>query len=777
MNKFSEVFRTNYNKVFWILISLVLFLFAWQKQRWDGDIFWALEAGKWILENGEVPKVDLFSHTFSGEKWIDFTWGFQVLLFTFFNYFGGWYGIFLLHFVLTLTFIILYFNLLSCELNNKKYLVMFLVAMSLPVFLPRLFMRPHIAEFIFVAAFMLLLSLYSKSKDNRYVWPLLVLQVLWINFHSSFILGYFLCGVWSMGLVIDDLISQKFSFEVFKRSCNQYRNLIFVSFLLPVVSILNPYGFELVYYPFVHQSFYNHEALKYIQEWASLDFMNTMTIIDFSNPLQVTFVFLIYFFIYNTFKNYRIIKPYYFFVFLAASYLAFNYSRFAPLFVLFVVPALAQAFLKYYDNFTPVRFKKDIIFLLLTTVTIIGVGVNKLYKQNFDYLGVGIIKEYFPEGSVAYLNTNNIEGNLFNGYLEGGYFINNYSGGKVVIDGRTPTVYSGNFYWKFRLASSAVKWDKFSEENNIEIAVPRNSTKVCDYLIKDINWVPVFYDDTSVVFLKNIDKYKRHIENSPFKKFTPCKSSVTTLISNSDPGILKDIFNENVEFINSLDSLDMTDRLVYPYRYIAAIADKLDEDFLLKGLDYVDYGLTVAGSSDSKPYLLILKASILNKLGKVLEALEIYEYLIYKHSDINSVLRSSAVFYFNNGNFDRSQELIYRYIDKVGHNAEFEDYKVLGRSCFNLEDYECSSWALERAAYLADDSEVVDLENIYLSISLNEMDKSELAVKVLNSVLLDSPDFLIKIQEIIDSLISADEDLKADKLRILLQSTQDYMSE
>lgn len=47
------------------------------------DVWWHLSAGRWILAHRAVPAADAFSFTLAGAPWIDFEWGFQLLLYPF----------------------------------------------------------------------------------------------------------------------------------------------------------------------------------------------------------------------------------------------------------------------------------------------------------------------------------------------------------------------------------------------------------------------------------------------------------------------------------------------------------------------------------------------------------------------------------------------------------------------------------------------------------------------------------------------------------------------
>lgn len=45
------------------------------------DLFWHLSAGRWIAENGSIPRADPFSFTRGGEPWVDFEWAFQLFVY------------------------------------------------------------------------------------------------------------------------------------------------------------------------------------------------------------------------------------------------------------------------------------------------------------------------------------------------------------------------------------------------------------------------------------------------------------------------------------------------------------------------------------------------------------------------------------------------------------------------------------------------------------------------------------------------------------------------
>lgn len=53
------------------------------------DVWWHLSAGRWIWAHGAAPFAETFSFTLEGAPWIDFEWGFQLLLYPF-GLLGDW---------------------------------------------------------------------------------------------------------------------------------------------------------------------------------------------------------------------------------------------------------------------------------------------------------------------------------------------------------------------------------------------------------------------------------------------------------------------------------------------------------------------------------------------------------------------------------------------------------------------------------------------------------------------------------------------------------------
>jgi hypothetical protein len=58
----------------------------------DPDTYWHVMTGRWIIAHGDVPRVDVFSHTAAGTPWIDGEWLSQVVMAVTYDH-AGWLGL------------------------------------------------------------------------------------------------------------------------------------------------------------------------------------------------------------------------------------------------------------------------------------------------------------------------------------------------------------------------------------------------------------------------------------------------------------------------------------------------------------------------------------------------------------------------------------------------------------------------------------------------------------------------------------------------------------
>ncbi|NKE66047.1 hypothetical protein RAMLITH_09465 [Ramlibacter sp. RBP-2] len=151
----------------------------------DGDTYWHVAAGRWILEHGAVPTQDPFSHTRLGAPWTAHEWLSEVLL-ELAHAAGGWE----LVAALTALAFALSISILGRALLRSLEPIHVVAAMTLAVLMTagHLVARPHILAMPLLVAWAAEL-VRARDRDAAPPFWLLPLMTLWANMHGGFTLG------------------------------------------------------------------------------------------------------------------------------------------------------------------------------------------------------------------------------------------------------------------------------------------------------------------------------------------------------------------------------------------------------------------------------------------------------------------------------------------------------------------------------------------------------------------------------------------------------------
>jgi hypothetical protein len=156
------------------------------------DAWWHLSAGRWIWTHGSVPAADTFSYTRAGAPWIDFEWGFQLLLYPF-GLLGDW-GLWAAKALL----LILSFLPIDGLLRDRKASPLERAvgaALWAAAVLPKADLR---ADLISAAFFAWQLRRLHAGKASFLAGFLAF--ALWANLHAGFALGLALYPAWALVL-------------------------------------------------------------------------------------------------------------------------------------------------------------------------------------------------------------------------------------------------------------------------------------------------------------------------------------------------------------------------------------------------------------------------------------------------------------------------------------------------------------------------------------------------------------------------------------------------
>ncbi len=179
-----------------LMFALVMFLPAILN---DGDTFWQICTGAWILDHRAIPAIDPFSFTAGDRPWVTHEWLAEILMALAFRA-AGLPGVM----VLTAGAVGLTAGVLLHYLRRflPGVYALLALAVALSNTAPSMLARPHLLAWPCLA---LWCGSLVTARANRRApsFALLPVMVLWINLHGSFMVGLMLSGAFMIEALFD----------------------------------------------------------------------------------------------------------------------------------------------------------------------------------------------------------------------------------------------------------------------------------------------------------------------------------------------------------------------------------------------------------------------------------------------------------------------------------------------------------------------------------------------------------------------------------------------
>lgn len=164
----------------------------------DGDSWWHVAAGGWMLDHHSILRSDVFSYTFAGKPWHAHEWLAEVLMALAFHA-AGWSGVVLLYGAAAGAALAILARRLGRALAPFSLIVVLLVAFG--CMSPNLLARPHLLALPLLAAWTAGL-LAARDKGQRPPLALAGLMIPWANLHGGYVLGLVLLGPFALEALI-----------------------------------------------------------------------------------------------------------------------------------------------------------------------------------------------------------------------------------------------------------------------------------------------------------------------------------------------------------------------------------------------------------------------------------------------------------------------------------------------------------------------------------------------------------------------------------------------
>lgn len=524
-NKYKVLDISEY--VLGLIAAIGLFLFVHLNMSYelqDPDIWLHLKTGEYIVQHRTVPQVDIFSSTVSNKEWIDHSWLVQVIFYLVFHFGGPDNLIFLSAIVVTFAFLFLFLSVYG----ERKYLTLSVGILFITILASRIRfnIRPENFSILFFSLYIFILT---KQVRKSWVFLLPLIQLIWVNSHGFFILGPLMVGIFILAekLKRTNLLPWEWAkTDLLDR--DSYRNLGRVFLLVSLVSFINPYGYKGALYPL----------------WAILNFIGKSSIFyKYIGELLPTWLYykaVVAYYIFIALSllafllNLRRINLAYLMLWLIFLGISFRVNRNVIFFNFFAFLTTTDGLIKSLNtkktNFIENFFgKPKYLLVYLLKFTIIVILILWLVRNNYSILVrryyifeenrtksalLGITAKGYPDKAVDFILGNDLTENIFNQFNYGSYLIYRFfPKKKVFIDGRTE-LYGEDFSKSYQKILSIDKDTINNTFNKYNINTVLLSERGFDfgnlsnYFFNNLNWALVYFDENSLIFLKDTPQNK-----------------------------------------------------------------------------------------------------------------------------------------------------------------------------------------------------------------------------------------------------------------------------
>lgn len=466
----------------------------------DTDTWWHLRSGQMMWETGKLLRTDPFSHTVFGQPWINHGWLVQLLLWP------VWKGLdltglsLLLALVVTATFALVY-----AQCDGKPYVAAFAVLLGAVASSVVWAVRPQIVSLLLTAIVAFLLHRHKASHDPRWLWPIPLLVVLWVNSHGGFVIAFLLMGAHFGGELLNWFTARA------PTSPRPPVKPLLVVLLASIPAVLvNPNTARMI--PYAFQTIGIGPLQDFIQEWAAPDFHNVQ-FHPFIWLLLLTLAAMGLSRMRADWTDLLLVSLFGYMSFLAVRNIALFAVVTPPILTRHAVSALddlavGNPRLSWLAGLThtlaPSQQRRSLsvlnalLLVLISAGAATKVGIELVRLQEPEVWGEGL-----PLGAAEFLREHELPGKMFNSYNWGGYLIwSLYPDKPVFVDGRTDLYALNSQVLEDYSQVHWIRpgWPQVLERYGIGYILTERTGLLDVSLTQAEGWDPIYQDDVASIY-------------------------------------------------------------------------------------------------------------------------------------------------------------------------------------------------------------------------------------------------------------------------------------
>lgn len=575
-----------------IIMALAYAFLAGLRTVSDTDMGFHLATARYVVEHRAIPSTDVLSYTATGVEWLYPPFAGIVLyaVFCLAGYSGlSWFcALVLLATVASL--------LHKTDLYEKSFAAA-LTILAVPTLASRANPRPDLFTHLFFAVFLVVLWDFHRRdtavlddneaarilRKRRLLWILPPVMLLWVNFHPAFIAGVALLAAYVFIETIDLVFPERRSAALLR-----LKQALPVLVATTLTTLLNPYWLRIFKASLLIGGLQHTVAPvgNVVLEWEPERLSSAIfpLALNWRNPDSshwwLELIALAVIVVAAGRRQFGVAS-----LMAAAVYASLTHKRLQGLFAIAVVVAGSTVLAETLGNREnrvvkagPKRWQLPSLvsvaiigaLSVMTCVRVTDLISNRSYIEQTSIAQFGPGESWwFPERAAAFIEREHLPGNIFQGYVLGGFTAWRLGPAySDFIDGRFDHLAPAVVAEQQALVTASVDsslWKSEADRRNINILlfslarVFHEETPPLMSLCQSREWRPVYMDDVSMVLLRNlpansvwIDRYAVDCQTHGFTP--PAHSSRITLANfHANVGYILGQLGRRAEAIDALN--------------------------------------------------------------------------------------------------------------------------------------------------------------------------------------------------------------------------------
>jgi hypothetical protein len=499
IGEISTALLPSIGNIIFVAILLVLVLNTAEGLLGDGDTGYHIRTGEFILDTGQIPRVDIYSFIQPTLKWTAHEWLSEVVMALVYRA-SGLTGIVVFFAILLATTHWLLFALLRNKCDDILLCTVITVLATLTSSSHWL-ARPHLFSLPALLIWHHLLDRFQYN-DQQTLKYLPILMLLWVNLHGGFMLGIVLLIIYLVGNVVYSLADSPSSALHYRAKA---KALSLTIFLTIGACMVNPVGVEIFWFPF------RVTSDRFIMDWV-IEFMSP----NFHHDLPFKYMFVtVIAALALTRTRLQLIEAA---LVILVSYMALYSVRHVSVFGIVVAPILLKmssgitaSLPRRLSDFYQLRRQslaeldaqlKGTAWPGIALLVVLGLASAGMLRASFN-------KEIFPVAAVEFLKRAKLPGKMFNNDEFGDYLIfSAWPQYKVFMDGRSDMYGERHGSPYLKVAGVQPGWKDILHRYDISWVFFQTQTALTAALLDQPDWQPIYSDKVATIFVRKSTEHQ-----------------------------------------------------------------------------------------------------------------------------------------------------------------------------------------------------------------------------------------------------------------------------